>query len=168
MPGLATGVDLSMVASVFGLDPLSHASSGRYLFHSQQDWHRYPDQSRCRHGGARRFLALLRCDRQLGHVGARHRGCGAFRNEWRSHVLRQAIQSTRPDRCGGCVAASSSHDQPRAIILPLFHAGTSGTQRREPLAALTCSNSVELWGIEPLTYSMRTSRATNCAIAPDR
>jgi hypothetical protein len=29
-------------------------------------------------------------------------------------------------------------------------------------------NSVELRGIEPLTYSMRTSRATNCAIAPDR
>ena len=26
--------------------------------------------------------------------------------------------------------------------------------------------SVELWGIEPQTYSMRTSRATNCAIAP--
>ncbi len=26
---------------------------------------------------------------------------------------------------------------------------------------------VELRGIEPLTYSMRTSRATNCAIAPD-
>ena len=25
---------------------------------------------------------------------------------------------------------------------------------------------VELRGIEPLTYSMRTSRATNCAIAP--
>jgi hypothetical protein len=33
---------------------------------------------------------------------------------------------------------------------------------------LACSNSVELRGIEPLTYSMRTSRATNCAIAPDR
>jgi site-specific DNA recombinase len=28
--------------------------------------------------------------------------------------------------------------------------------------------SVELRGFEPLTYSMRTSRATNCAIAPDR
>lgn len=27
---------------------------------------------------------------------------------------------------------------------------------------------VELRGFEPLTYSMRTSRATNCAIAPDR
>lgn len=26
--------------------------------------------------------------------------------------------------------------------------------------------TVELRGIEPLTYSMRTSRATNCAIAP--
>lgn len=26
---------------------------------------------------------------------------------------------------------------------------------------------VELRGFEPLTYSMRTSRATNCAIAPD-
>lgn len=26
---------------------------------------------------------------------------------------------------------------------------------------------MELRGIEPLTYSMRTSRATNCAIAPD-
>ena len=33
--------------------------------------------------------------------------------------------------------------------------------------ALTCSNLVELRGFEPLTYSMRTSRATNCAIAPD-
>ena len=32
--------------------------------------------------------------------------------------------------------------------------------------ALTCGFSVELRGIEPLTYSMRTSRATNCAIAP--
>jgi hypothetical protein len=31
-----------------------------------------------------------------------------------------------------------------------------------------CSNSVELRGIEPLTFSMRTRRATNCAIAPDR
>lgn len=28
------------------------------------------------------------------------------------------------------------------------------------------STYVELRGIEPLTYSMRTSRATNCAIAP--
>jgi hypothetical protein len=27
---------------------------------------------------------------------------------------------------------------------------------------------VELRGIEPLTFSMRTRRATNCAIAPDR
>ena len=27
-------------------------------------------------------------------------------------------------------------------------------------------NRVELRGIEPLTYSMRTSRATNCATAP--
>ena len=35
-------------------------------------------------------------------------------------------------------------------------------------SALNCSNSVELRGFEPLTYSMRTSRATNCAIAPDR
>jgi hypothetical protein len=34
--------------------------------------------------------------------------------------------------------------------------------------ALTCSILVELRGFEPLTYSMRTSRATNCAIAPDR
>ena len=31
-----------------------------------------------------------------------------------------------------------------------------------------CLNWVELRGFEPLTYSMRTSRATNCAIAPDR
>jgi hypothetical protein len=34
--------------------------------------------------------------------------------------------------------------------------------------AVTCGSSVELRGFEPLTYSMRTSRATNCAIAPDR
>ena len=34
--------------------------------------------------------------------------------------------------------------------------------------ALSCSNVVELRGIEPLTFSMRTRRATNCAIAPDR
>ncbi len=27
-------------------------------------------------------------------------------------------------------------------------------------------DGVELRGIEPLTYSMRTSRATNCATAP--
>ena len=33
-------------------------------------------------------------------------------------------------------------------------------------SALTWGFSVELRGIEPLTYSMRTSRATNCAIAP--
>ena len=33
-------------------------------------------------------------------------------------------------------------------------------------STLTCSQIVELRGIEPLTYSMRTSRATNCAIAP--
>ncbi len=30
------------------------------------------------------------------------------------------------------------------------------------------STYVELRGIEPLTFSMRTRRATNCAIAPDR
>ena len=33
---------------------------------------------------------------------------------------------------------------------------------------LTCTNSVELRGIEPLTFSMRTRRATNCATAPCR
>jgi hypothetical protein len=32
----------------------------------------------------------------------------------------------------------------------------------------TTGQSVELRGFEPLTYSMRTSRATNCAIAPGR
>ncbi len=31
---------------------------------------------------------------------------------------------------------------------------------------LNCTFSVELRGIEPLTFSMRTRRATNCAIAP--
>jgi hypothetical protein len=36
------------------------------------------------------------------------------------------------------------------------------------VCTLTCQNVVELRGFEPLTYSMRTSRATNCAIAPDR
>ncbi len=34
-------------------------------------------------------------------------------------------------------------------------------------AALACSKIVELRGFEPLTFSMRTRRATNCAIAPD-
>lgn len=34
---------------------------------------------------------------------------------------------------------------------------------RAPISGKTM---VELRGIEPLTYSMRTSRATNCAIAP--
>jgi hypothetical protein len=33
--------------------------------------------------------------------------------------------------------------------------------------ALSCSKGVELRGFEPLTFSMRTRRATNCAIAPD-
>ena len=32
---------------------------------------------------------------------------------------------------------------------------------------MTGVRMVELRGIEPLTYSMRTSRATNCAIAPE-
>ena len=36
-----------------------------------------------------------------------------------------------------------------------------------PTAELAGPKYVELRGIEPLTYSMRTSRATNCAIAPD-
>ena len=35
-------------------------------------------------------------------------------------------------------------------------------------AGLKETTLVELRGFEPLTYSMRTSRATNCAIAPDR
>ena len=35
-------------------------------------------------------------------------------------------------------------------------------------AVRTLTTSVELRGIEPLTYSMRTSRATNCATAPRR
>ena len=43
-----------------------------------------------------------------------------------------------------------------------------GHPRGTVRAALTCGNWVELRGFEPLTYSMRTSRATNCAIAPDR
>ncbi len=33
-------------------------------------------------------------------------------------------------------------------------------------AIRTMTTLVELRGIEPLTYSMRTSRATNCATAP--
>lgn len=35
------------------------------------------------------------------------------------------------------------------------------------ISCLTCHLRVELRGIEPLTFSMRTRRATNCAIAPD-
>jgi site-specific DNA recombinase len=44
-------------------------------------------------------------------------------------------------------------------------------QQNDPPAAFAVRGSsfdylVELRGIEPLTYSMRTSRATNCATAP--
>ena len=47
---------------------------------------------------------------------------------------------------------------------------TPGSYRYRVLVHVRGSNVsclVELRGIEPLTYSMRTSRATNCAIAPD-
>jgi hypothetical protein len=36
----------------------------------------------------------------------------------------------------------------------------------QPWPGVRLNNFVELRGFEPLTYSMRTSRATNCAIAP--
>jgi hypothetical protein len=43
----------------------------------------------------------------------------------------------------------------------------TGSQRRCAEAVKPLVRGVELRGFEPLTYSMRTSRATNCAIAPD-
>ena len=51
-------------------------------------------------------------------------------------------------------------------------AATTGTQNNTPgtrIASGRCLNKtylVELRGIEPLTFSMRTRRATNCATAP--
>jgi hypothetical protein len=43
-----------------------------------------------------------------------------------------------------------------------------GPKRGHPLYCGRPLNRVELRGVEPLTYSMRTSRATNCATAPVR
>lgn len=42
----------------------------------------------------------------------------------------------------------------------------SGRPDSAPLSVRACSSLVELRGIEPLTFSMRTRRATNCATAP--
>ena len=55
-----------------------------------------------------------------------------------------------------------------AIKSAAYPLRTGGHKRRPGKMSLTCLNFVELRGFEPLTYSMRTSRATNCAIAPGR
>jgi hypothetical protein len=66
-----------------------------------------------------------------------------------------------PDRTGSL--------GPGAVERQAEVAAADGSERAYlATRALTCANVVELRGFEPLTYSMRTSRATNCAIAPDR
>ena len=61
---------------------------------------------------------------------------------------------TNCDECGASVEIHATERKP--------------PRTRKERSAHGFSKNVELRGIEPLTYSMRTSRATNCAIAPDR
>lgn len=54
-------------------------------------------------------------------------------------------------------------------VIELGHGDRDGRTHKVPIRSpndFDSSKRVELRGIEPLTYSMRTSRATNCAIAP--
>lgn len=74
------------------------------------------------------------------------------------------------------VSADSFDYNLAAVAVNWDVAMRSAAYWRKPDCALAnenCSDQlrfcrVELRGFEPLTYSMRTSRATNCAIAPDR
>jgi hypothetical protein len=61
-------------------------------------------------------------------------------------------------------------DGHECLIVAVLIEGDGVTSFRTKLRklSLNCAFPVELRGFEPLTYSMRTSRATNCAIAPDR
>jgi site-specific DNA recombinase len=60
---------------------------------------------------------------------------------------------------------AASHAQPST---PKANPQTTTAPARTPgLSTLQLLLIVELRGIEPLTYSMRTSRATNCATAPE-
>ncbi len=56
-------------------------------------------------------------------------------------------------------------DKSHSLTMVLRHENDKPAHRGAGLKETTL---VELRGIEPLTYSMRTSRATNCAIAPGR
>jgi len=65
--------------------------------------------------------------------------------------------------------ATSSRRFQRETALSLTEVLGSATDKPAHYGAgLKETTLVELRGFEPLTYSMRTSRATNCAIAPDR
>lgn len=65
--------------------------------------------------------------------------------------------------------ATSSRPSQQENALSLTQVLRSGNDKPAHYGAgLKETTLVELRGFEPLTYSMRTSRATNCAIAPDR
>ena len=69
------------------------------------------------------------------------------------------VTITGPDRLVPVFRIPQPHNDNGAATGPPAETAPKGTVR-------TMTNSVELRGIEPLTYSMRTSRATNCATAP--
>ena len=58
-----------------------------------------------------------------------------------------------------------------AVNIPVSVPGCEGQGMREPAGQVdlrVLRPGVELRGFEPLTFSLRTRRATNCAMAPER
>jgi hypothetical protein len=89
-----------------------------------------------------------------------------------AHARRVDLSARRPERDHKIEADISAHrPRPRGEELvpraPTKRTGTADVLDDMALVPVSqVSACVELRGIEPLTYSMRTSRATNCATAP--
>ena len=105
--------------------------------------------------------------------GAGGPGCGA-RGRWRglAGLRDEAPSEARSASSRGRAAAHGHTKQPgltKHIRRPEHqrrHKQHHSQAYKKPTPAIGCRFVVELGGFEPPTFSLRTRRATNCAIAP--
>ena len=112
----------------------------------------------------------------------RHRRCGGRRRDRRARLRcpwaaagpgrassRRAERSSRRGRLAGGPPPTGTPSSPARQNRTRGARNTSdATQQahKKPTSAIGCRSVVELGGFEPPTFSLRTRRATNCAIAP--
>ena len=138
-------------------------------------------------GGWWRGLAGLRADAPSNTSATRRRRCGGRRRVRRAAAgPGQATHSSQappvwktpegPEGTGGLRGAAPNEVRPpslaggRALRRPKHQRRQSTTPTRRGIQKtdirIGCQPVVELGGFEPPTFSLRTRRATNCAIAP--